>query len=676
MIDGFSGYNQVSVLPEDREKTAFTTPWGTFMYAKMSFRLMNAGATFQHAMDIAFIGEKDKFVVVYLDDITVFSKSDKEHRSHLRKVFLKCRNFGISLNPKKSLFAMQEGKLLGHIVSAEGVRIDPSRVEAIQALSIPRSKKEVQSFLDKINFLRRFVPNFAEEVKLITTMLKKENEVRWTSESRHSFEKIKKALAEAPVLISPDYSKDFLIFSFASPDTVAAVLLQTNDIELEQPIAYFSRALRDAEVRYDTMEKQAYALVKALKAFRTYVLQSKIIAYVPSAVVKDILIQPNIDRRRSKWIAKILEFDLEIRPTKLIKGQGLAKLLAEANCQALGISFINECSGIPQSRLSEMDPRRDPPLARCPWYKDVIYFLQELRPPDGLQRNKARALKLKVVRYCLIDQVLYWKDPLGVLLKCMSPQEAEMIVAEFHSGLCGGHHFWKATTHKILRARYYWPTVFTDVCKKVRTCIKCQKFAGKQQLKSLQLNPVVVSGPFQQWGLDFIGEIHPASSGQHRWILTATDFFTKWIEAIPTRSASHKEIIGFLEDLIMRFSCPSKIVTDNAAAFGSEPLAKFREKFRIKLIHSTPYYPQGNGLAESSNKSLIRIIKRLLEDNKKAWHSRLKFALWADQVTTKRSIGVSPFQLVYGAEAVFPSHLAIPVAKFLQDHQEEPDDMT
>jgi ribonuclease HI len=663
MIDGFSGYNQVSVLPEDREKTTFTTPWGTFMYAKMSFGLMNAGATFQRAMDIAFVGEKDKFVVVYLDDITVFSKSDKEHCRHLRKVFLKCRNFGISLNPKKSLFAMQEGKLLGHIVSAEGVRIDPSRVEAIQALSIPRSKKEVQSFLGKINFLRRFVPNFAEEVKLITTMLKKGNEVRWTPQSRHSFEQIKKALTEAPVLISPDYSKDFLIFSFASPDTVVVVLLQTNDSGLEQPIAYFSRALRDAEVRYDTMEKQAYALVKSLKAFRTYVLQSKIIAYVPSAAVKDILIQPDIDGRRSKWIAKILEFDLEIRPTKLIKGQGLAKLLAEANCQALGISFINECSGIQQNQLPDIDHQREPPLARCPWYKDVIYFLQELRPPDGLQRSKARALKLKAVRYCLIDQVLYWKDPLGVLLKCMSPQEAEMIVAEFHSGLCGGHHFWRATAHKILRAGYYWPTMFTDVCKRVRACIKCQKFAGKQQLKSLPLNPVVVSGPFQQWGLDFIGEIHPASSGQHRWILTATDFFTKWIEAIPTRSASHKVIIGFLEDLITRFGCPNKIVTDNAAAFGSEPLAKFCEQFRIKLIHSTPYYPQGNGLAESSNKSLIRIIKRLLEDNKKAWHSKLKFALWADRVTTKRSIGVSPFQLVYGAEAVFPSQLAIPCSE-------------
>jgi hypothetical protein len=223
-------------------------------------------------MGITFIGERDKFVVVYLDDITVFSKSDKEHCQHLRKVFSKCRRFGLSLNPKKYLFAMQEGKLLGHIVSTEGVKIDSSRVEAIQTLSLPRSKKEVQSFLGKINFLRRFVSNFAELVKHITCMLRKENEVKWTAESRESFNQIKKTLTEASVLVNADYFKDFLIFSFASFDTVVTVLLQKNDAGLEQPISFFSRALRDTEVRYAIMEKQYYALVKDIKAFRVYVL--------------------------------------------------------------------------------------------------------------------------------------------------------------------------------------------------------------------------------------------------------------------------------------------------------------------------------------------------------------------------------------------------------------------
>jgi ribonuclease HI len=183
-IDGFSGYNQIVVHPEDKEKTTFTTPWGTFMYEKMPFSLMNAGATFQRAMDIAFIGEKDKFVLIYLDDIIVFSSSHELHLQHLRKTFLKCRRYGISLNPKKSNFALREGKLLGHIVSEDGVNIDPKRVDAIRNLSLPRSKKDIQSFLGTINFVRRFIGNFAELTKHITAMLRKDSEIKWTEATR------------------------------------------------------------------------------------------------------------------------------------------------------------------------------------------------------------------------------------------------------------------------------------------------------------------------------------------------------------------------------------------------------------------------------------------------------------------------------------------------------------
>jgi hypothetical protein len=185
-------------------------------------------------------------------------------------------------------------------------------------------------------------------------------------------------MTEAPVLTSPDYSKDFLIFSFASIDTVASILLQKNDTELEKPISFFSRALRDAEARYDIIEKHAYSLVKSLKAFRVYVFHSKIIAYVPSATVKDILILPDIDRRRSKWISRILEFDLEIKPTKIFKGQGLAKLLVEYNFKSLEVNFINTCLENQQDKVFDRSPQDSPPLAECAWYKDIIYFMQML----------------------------------------------------------------------------------------------------------------------------------------------------------------------------------------------------------------------------------------------------------------------------------------------------------
>jgi len=171
-------------------------------------------------------------------------------------------------------------------------------------------------------------------------MLKKDSTIKWIVEAKKSFEDIKLALTKTPVLISPKFNRDFILFSFASEHTIVAVLLQKNDYGYEQPISFFSKALRDAPLKYNIMEKQAFALVKAIKDFRVYILYSHIVAYVPNSVVKDILTQDGPDGKRGKWIATILEYDIEIKPTKLIKGQGLAKLMVESNCQALDINFI------------------------------------------------------------------------------------------------------------------------------------------------------------------------------------------------------------------------------------------------------------------------------------------------------------------------------------------------
>jgi hypothetical protein len=217
----------------------------------------------------------------------------------------------------------------------------------------------------------------------------------------------------------------------------------------------------------------------------------------------------------------------------LVKGQGLAIFLVESNYKYLGVNFINISSKNQQAELSDKGSQVSPKLAECTWYKDIIYFLQKLQPPDGLEKNNVRDLKLKEIKYCLIDQVLYWKDHLGVILRCLDPLEAQKVMTGIHDSLCGGHHFWRTMVYKILRDGYFWPSLFIDVCANIRACVNCQKFSRKQQLKSLPLKHVVASGPFQHWGLDFIGEIHPASSDQHRCILTATNYFTKWIESIP-----------------------------------------------------------------------------------------------------------------------------------------------
>jgi hypothetical protein len=442
-IDGFSRYNQIAINEHDKEKTSFTTPWGKFMYDKMPFGLMNVRATFQRDMDITFIGERDKFVVIYLDDLIIFSKSDEDHLIHLKQMFEKCHRFGLSLNPKKSHFAMKEGKLLSHIVSRDGIKIDPKRVEAIDTINILRNVKEIQSFLGKIIFLRRFIPNFVEIVKLITYMLKKNSEVKWTTEAKASFSCIKKAIREAPVLVSLDYLKYFLIFLFSYEHTLFMVLLQKNEEGFEQPISFFSKSLRDVELRYDIMEKKAYAMVKTLKDFKTYVLHSKVIAYVPTNSIKDILVQSNSDGKRGRWLAKIQEFDLEIKPTRLVKGQGLAKLLAESNFRALRINGLQGCEECVD--MNELDEQItaigiEEKFASSDWYKDIVSYLLTLKCPSDLSPSKDRMLKLHVIKYYISKIQLYWKDTLGFLLVCLVESETEKIINKFHEGMCEGHH--------------------------------------------------------------------------------------------------------------------------------------------------------------------------------------------------------------------------------------------
>jgi hypothetical protein len=173
--------------PSDQLKTTFRTPWGTYAYRKMPFGLINVGATFQRAMDISFRGLINQSVMVYLDDVTVFSKNKKDHLSHLRVVLERCRKFDISLNPKKLVFAVEQGKLLGFIVSKDGMIIDPERTQAIAKLPPPSSKKSMQSFLGKINFVRRFVPSFSEMVRPLQNLIKKDVLYRWGPQESQAF---------------------------------------------------------------------------------------------------------------------------------------------------------------------------------------------------------------------------------------------------------------------------------------------------------------------------------------------------------------------------------------------------------------------------------------------------------------------------------------------------------
>lgn len=262
-------------------------------------------------------------------------------------------------------------------------------------------------------------------------------------------------------------------------------------------------------------------------------------------------------------------------------------------------------------------------------YKDVIYYLQNLKSLLELIDSQKRSLKLQAIRYVIVQGQLWWRSMEGVLLKCVDEIESKMILKDMHEGVCGGHYMAKTTTHKILKVGFWQPTLFRDAHEFVKVCDAFKRFSGKLIFfGNLPLRPIEVQTPFQQWKINFICEISNKSSGGHSQILVATNYFTKWVEAIPTKNATSKVMINFiLNNIMTKFGCPQKIVTNNAMCFGSKEYNFFCKKYGIIEYTSSPYHPQGNGQEESSNKSIFKIIKRILGENKKAWDSKLPLAL-------------------------------------------------
>jgi len=186
-------------------------------------------------------------------------------------------------------------------------------------------------------------------------------------------------------------------------------------------------------------------------------------------------------------------------------------------------------------------------------------------------------------------------------------------------------------------------------------CEECQKFGNIQLVPAAVLHPIIKPWPFRGWGLDFIGQIYPSSSKGHRFVLVATDYFTKWTEGVPLKNMTHKEVIKFItEHIIHRFGIPQTLTIDQGTSFVSKEVREFAELYKIKLLNSSPYYAQANGQAESSNKTLIKLIKKKIEENPRRWHEVLSEALWAHRISRHGATKVTPFELVYGQEAVLP----------------------
>jgi len=294
------------------------------------------------------------------------------------------------------------------------------------------------------------------------------------------------------------------------------------------------------------------------------------------------------------------------------------------------------------------------------WLQPFLdYFKHGSLPNDPVKR---RQLQRRLPSYVYKAGVLYRRSHgQEILLRCVNRAEADQVLQEVHHGVCGGHQSGPKMYHSIRLAGYYWPSIMEDCLRIAKSCHGCQIHGDFKHQPPVPLHPTVPSWPFDAWGIDVIGPIDPPSSGGHRFILAATDYFSKWAEAVSLREVKSDNVINFLErQIIYRFGIPHRITSDNGKAFRSNKMYRFIEKYKIKWNYSTGYYPQANGAIEAFNKTLGKMLKKTVHRYRRDWHDRLLEALWAYRVTVRTPTQATPYSLVYGCEAVLPLEVQLP----------------
>jgi hypothetical protein len=319
-IDLRSGYHQMKIRPSNIPKTAFSTRYDLYEFTVMSFGLTNAPAYFMNLMNKVFMEYLDRFVVVLIDDILIYSKSDSDHEEHLRLVLQKLRDNQLYAKYNKCEFWIDEVPFLGHIISNGGISVDPTKVREIVAWSIPSTVTEVQRFLGLAGYYRRFIEGFSKIAKPMTSLLGKGREFKWDWKCQDSFNKLKLRLMSPPVLVMLDLQKGFDIYCDACDQGLGCVLMQEGHV-----IAYASRQLRKHELNYPTHDLELAVVVHALKRWRHYIMGTKCQVYIDHKSLKHIFTQKDLNLRQRRWLELIKDYDLEIH-----YHPGKANLVADA----------------------------------------------------------------------------------------------------------------------------------------------------------------------------------------------------------------------------------------------------------------------------------------------------------------------------------------------------------
>lgn len=518
-LDLQSGYWQVQMDEDSRRKTAVITHMGLFHFKVMPFGLRNAGATFQRLMENVLADLRGKTCFVYINDIVVFSRSPEQHLCDLEAVFQKLHQARLTLNVKKCHLFQTQLNFLGHVVSGCGVEVDPSKVEAITHYPAPSDLKALQRFLGLVGWYHIFIPHLADLAAGLNQLKKKGVDWKWSPACQSVFEQLKLALQTPPVLAHPCFHHSFQVHTDASDVGVGAVLTQCVD-GAERAVAYASRALKGAELRYSTAEKECLAVVWAVEKWRHYLEGVTFDIYTDHSALSWVFNCPKTSSRLTRWTLRLQPFTFRVHYKKgccNVVPDALSRSPARVVCVAEAKMHWAELP----ATLQEIEEAQlsDPTCEE----------LRQVQPRKSPGR----------VNYQLLQGVLYRAVPskyTGFNYQLVVPDKmVPEFLSYFHSSPFAGHLGRMKTLLKILEVAW-WPAVRKDVWDFVRSCQKCQQYKGTSEKPAGRLQQTNVQSLGEMIGVDFMGPF-PLSKARNTMLMVVVDYYTKWMELFPMRDA-------------------------------------------------------------------------------------------------------------------------------------------
>ncbi|MFS7973284.1 putative nucleotidyltransferase, Ribonuclease H [Helianthus anomalus] len=580
-IDLRSGYHQIRMRPGDEWKTTFKTRDGLYEWMVMPFGLSNAPRTFMRLMNHVFWELIGKCVVVYFDDILIFSKTVEQHQQHLNQVFGVLRAQKLYGNKAKCHFFASEVLFLGYLISGSGIRMDKSKVEAITSWPIPKTLHEVRSFHGLASFYRHFIRNFSSIVAPITDCLKG-TPFTWTTAATATFEDLKKRVTQAPVLALPNFQIMFQVECDASGFGIGGVLSQEN-----RPIAFFSEKLNEARQKYSTYDKEFYAIIRSLEYWRHYLLPSEFVLYSDHQALRFINGQNKLNSRHAKWVEYLQDFSFVIRHKS-----GASNTVADAlsRRRSLLTSLQVQVEGFEVFRSLYRD---DPDFSHI-WQTCLVAPLKDYR---------------------LHDEFLFFRSRLCVP-KC-SLREA--IILDNHQGGLAGH-FGRDKTLKLVQERFFWPRMGADVNRIIDRCGVCHMAKAQHSNAGLYTPLPVPEEPWEDVSLDFVVGL-PRNQRQKDSVMVVVDRFSKMSHFLPcakTYDASQVARLYFAE-IVRLHGIPKTITSDRDVKFVGHFWRTLWKRLGSRLHFSSAHHPQSDGQTEVTNRSLGNLLRSLVGKNPRQW---------------------------------------------------------